>query len=111
MKKIISFIILILASNEAYSQFSSQFKPFTYEELVRPVNNAQKAYEEAENQFYYYLKELAFYIKRDDLDNALIMVNRCINLNRQWDYSFMEHRDLLECKNRLEEERLKKISE
>ena len=92
MKKLALMVLFVFAPLVTKAQIvvGSRFKPFTYDEMVAPLREANRAYEMAEQQFVSYFEkesiELAKYQKKEHYSPSLglFYINKCIEINNRF---------------------------
>lgn len=57
--------------------------------------NKKETLQEAEHKFKTYYNKISNYVDKKDYSNALIMIKHCIEINKQWNYEFIEHNKLI----------------
>lgn len=95
MKKIAFFILFAFVINVAKAQIviNSRFKPFTYDEMVAPLREANRAYEVAEQQFELYFEksniELEKYKNQQPYNASLgiYYIDKCLKINNRFNES------------------------
>ena len=64
-------------------------------------DNLNNNYKASENQVWDYILKVNDLIKQGDYDNADLLVDRCIQLNTQWQYHLIDHNTLLNKKQQI----------
>lgn len=94
--KVAAVSILLFATVEAKSQtiINSKFKPISYDEMIRAVERADKAYKKAEEDL-----EEAYLKALNELDDAnyrmaLFYFEKCSRINNRFEYNICDQKKL-----------------
>jgi len=72
----------------------SSYKPMTYEQIAAPLQQAQRAYEQAVETFDLYFTKAMKAYKEEDYETALYYYERCWEINKKFDYNIYDAADL-----------------
>ena len=93
-----AFAVAINCQGQSNNSFYDDESWRYFDKISENLNNNHKA---SENQVWDYLFKVNDLIKQGDYDNADLLVDRCIQLNTQWQYHLIDHNTLLKKKQEI----------
>lgn len=113
MKKIVFVMLLVFAADVMCQAQNNRYQlkvdnvrydPTESLRIEREnLENAEAGHRQDENQIWSDLERVNNCIKQGDYDNANLLIDRCIQLNAQWQYHLVDHSMLTKKKNEITE--------
>lgn len=89
-----------------------EYDPTSWIEAVSDnMERAKAGHQQGQNQIWSDLESINNMIKQGDYDNANLLIDRCIQLNTQWQYRLVDHNILIRKKNEIAEAKRKTSSQ
>lgn len=99
--KLLCFIVFINIASSTSAQYiiENSFRPFSFQELLGPVETYNRAYNEASGKLETYFEKAQDAIEKGNYTLAKSYLNRCIELNNQFRGNLCSNKDLIEWVN------------
>ncbi|MDD6002029.1 MAG: hypothetical protein PUC50_07555 [Bacteroidales bacterium] len=110
MKNTIILIAVFLVSvscfgqNNQYQMYvgkSRYYDPNEMSEMNRQLEQMTQGHNQAQNQIWDNLERINNLIRQGDYENANLLIDRCIQLNAQWQYNLIDHNTLVQKKDEI----------
>ncbi|MBR4970186.1 MAG: hypothetical protein IKY58_00260 [Paludibacteraceae bacterium] len=88
LKVVLTFVFILSGVNLFSQVINSRYDPFTYEELMRPIERQNNAFREAESDFLYNMEMAIKETKRENYIMTEYYLRRAQNINLAYDGVF-----------------------
>ena len=93
---IVGLFLLVTPTLCAQITINSQFKPFTYEQMMAPIQSATQAHNNALNQLYEYEDRAIEFFKKGNYEQAKAYYKKMLDLNYRFNGNLCESKNIKE---------------